>query len=36
MESLVEIARNGWSLVNDEVCFDKTCAISRNKMPKSP
>ena len=36
MESLVEIARNGWSLVSDEVCFDKTCAISRNKMPKSP
>ena len=30
VESLVEIARNGWSLVSDEVCFDKTCAISQN------
>ena len=35
-ESLVEIDQNGWSLVSDEVFFDKTCAISRNKMPKSP
>ena len=36
VESLARKARNGWSLVSDEVCLDKTCFISRNKVPKSP
>ena len=26
----------GWSLVNNEVCFDKTCVICRKELPKSP
>ena len=28
VESMAETARNGKSLVSDEVCLDKTCVIS--------